>query len=78
VSKPATIERTKDNITFFPKSGCPNLQAIDPLTRLFDITARRIVLAATEKLRSPRHESTAMVWVIASTSANPDTIPSAE
>ena len=75
---PANIESKKLPITFFPNSGFPSLQAIDHFTKLFDITANNTVLAATAKVIFQRPESTAIVWVIASTSASPEIIPSAE
>jgi hypothetical protein len=58
---PAIIETRNENITFFQNSLSQNLHAIDHFTKLFDITANRIVLAATEKLISPLQESTAIV-----------------
>jgi len=75
---PAMIERIKLPITFFPNSGFQSLQAIDHFTKLLDITARSTVLAATANVIFQSPESTAIVWVIASTSASHETIPSAE
>ena len=72
------IENTKLHITLFQKLFSQSLQAIEPFTRLFDITARSTVLAATPNDMNPLSESTDIVCVIASTSASPETIPSAE
>jgi hypothetical protein len=54
------IESKNDSMTFVQNSECPSLQAIDHFTRLFDITARSIVLEATPKVISPLSESTAI------------------
>jgi hypothetical protein len=67
-------EATKLNNTFLPNCLSPNLYASDHFTMLLDITAMRIVVPATTIPREPRDASEAIVCVIASTSARPETI----
>lgn len=69
------IEIPKPFMTAFPKTLSPKRLAIDALTKLLDMTAIRMVEAATISVGFPRTDSLAIVCVIASTSARPERRP---
>lgn len=58
--------------TAVPYSFSPKRLAIDAFTTLFDITAMRIVVAASMVVKSPALAPVAYVILIASTSASPE------
>jgi len=72
-----TIEIINPNITSLPYCFSQNFSAIHHLIKLFEITAIIIVMAASVVATFPSAESTAIVWLTASTSARPDIIQSA-
>lgn len=61
--------------TFLPYSFSPNLYAIEALTVLLDITAIRIVVAATKIGIDPSFAHSDIVKFTASTSANHERSP---
>lgn len=73
---PDAIDIPKPIITARPKSFSPKRPAIEAFTKLFDITAMRIVEAASIIGRSHSADLEAISCVIASTSASHDIAPS--
>lgn len=75
VISPRIIEAQKPMSTFLPNSRSPKRYAMDAFTVLLDITAIRIVVAATKSGIEPSFAHSDIVKFTASTSANPETRP---
>ena len=75
VISPKSIDTENPLKTFFPYHPSPNRYAMDAFTVLFDITARRIVVAAMSVGIDPSFAHSLMAKFTASTSANHEMRP---